>query len=125
MTGPTYTVLCGDARSKLAELPENSVHMWITSVPYWGLRRYLDHPDESIAVEAGAVGACPFSPDGAPVVARVTGRRVPGWAIEHNAAGPLPQSPVRSAEPLEDLVLVPYGCTNLRVTEFPVLGQDC
>jgi hypothetical protein len=88
----------------------------------YGLRIDPDHPDESIAFESGSIGACPFSPDGAPVVARVTGQRVPEWRIEHNAAGPLPQSPVRSAEMPEELVLVPYGCTNLRVTEFPVLG---
>lgn len=43
---PTWSVLCGDAREKLGELVENSVQMFFTSPPYWGLRRYLDHPDE-------------------------------------------------------------------------------
>jgi DNA modification methylase len=43
---PTYRILCGDARARLAELYENSVQMFITSVPYWSLRRYVDHPDE-------------------------------------------------------------------------------
>ena len=52
---------------------------------------------------------------------KVMGRRVSGWKIEKNAAGPLPQSPVKSSDPLEELTLLPYGCTSLRVTEFPLL----
>jgi hypothetical protein len=67
------------------------------------------------------VGAMPFSPDGAPVVATVKGRRVQEWTLVQDAAGPLPQSPVTSAEPLETLELVPYGATSVRITEFPVL----
>jgi DNA modification methylase len=38
--------LLGDARAKLAELPENSFQLCVTSPPYWGLRSYLpaNHP---------------------------------------------------------------------------------
>lgn len=36
----TYRVLCGDAFSVLATLPEGSVDMCMTSPPYWGHREY-------------------------------------------------------------------------------------
>ena len=34
------TVLVGDVREQLATLPDESVHMVVTSPPYWGLRDY-------------------------------------------------------------------------------------
>ena len=55
--------------------------------------------------------------------ARVKGRRLIGWGLEKGAAAPPPQSPVASQEPLEDLTLIPYGCTDLRITEFPTLAS--
>jgi DUF1680 family protein len=67
------------------------------------------------------LGALPFSPAGAPVSLRLSARRLPGWRLVNGSAAPAPPSPVSSGEPLEEITLIPYGCTNLRMTEFPVL----
>lgn len=37
---PNYRILCGDALSILATLPDGSVDMCMTSPPYWGHREY-------------------------------------------------------------------------------------
>jgi hypothetical protein len=41
--------------------------------------------------------------------------------MEKSAAASPPASPVTSDEALEDLTLVPYGCTDLRIAVFPWL----
>ena len=76
---------------------------------------------QDVAFAEHPVGDCPFSPDGAPVSATVKGCRVPAWIMENGSPADVPPSPIVSSEPLEELTLIPYGCTNLRITEFPVL----
>lgn len=41
---PTWRLLDGDARVRLRDLPDDSVHMVVTSPPYWGLRAYAVEP---------------------------------------------------------------------------------
>jgi hypothetical protein len=79
--------------------------------------------EQSIRFEVHTPGSSPFSPERAPIKAMAMGRRLPEWGLEHNAAAPPPQSPVESSEPLETLTLIPYGCTNLRIAEFPILAS--
>lgn len=104
------------------ELPHADWEVYPTTAWNYALDVSAATLADDVAFEEHAVGDCPFSPQGAPVSATVKGRRVPGWKMEHGSAADAPQSPVTSSEALEELTLIPYGCTNLRITEFPVLG---
>jgi hypothetical protein len=79
------------------------------------------NPAASVSFEEKPVGERPFSPEGAGVQGTVKGRKLPGWRSAHGWAGEISPGEAESKEPVEDLTLIPYGCTNIRITEFPKL----
>ncbi len=63
---------------------------------------------------------CPFSPEGAPVELVLPMAEIP-WESAYGVCAREPDSRAPLEEP-EEKRLIPYGCTNLRMTEMPMLS---
>src|SRR5207248_1362730 len=70
-------------------------------------------------------GTNPFDAATTPVKLTAAARKLPQWDLAWNGvvAFDPPATPVRSSEPQERVTLVPFGAQDLRVTDFPVLGD--
>jgi len=68
--------------------------------------------------------AYPWTMQNAPVVLRTQGKIIPDWKVYREMAGPLPHSlPLKHLQDIvpDEITLIPYGCSTLRITEFPVV----
>ena len=83
-------------------------------------------PEEQYTIEKKGSSVYPWNPESAPIVIKTKARRIPSWQLYNNMTGPIPYSityGLETAKETEEITLIPYGCTNLRISQFPVIGR--
>jgi len=91
---------------------------------YGLLESAVNDPAKGFELTRKSITAYPWTLAHAPLELRTRGKRIPEWQLYNHRAGPLPHSRPQlhlEKNSAEDIVLLPYGCTRLRITEFPVV----
>jgi len=73
---------------------------------------------------ADKIVSYPWNVQNAPITVRTIARQLPHWQMYNQSAGPQPYSIAYGmpAGRTDSVTLIPYGCTKLRIAEFPVVG---
>ncbi|HTB96990.1 MAG TPA: beta-L-arabinofuranosidase domain-containing protein [Terracidiphilus sp.] len=142
--GPLYFVLrIGEAFRPISELaglptPPGCVNWRIDPTTDWNYALVIDRKHPHCTMTTSPISSMPFAQkdepvklpnanefapwrQDVPIVLQFKARRVPQWGMKGANAAPVPVSPVSTDSPETFVELIPYGCSKLRIAEFPTV----
>ncbi len=126
--GPlVYALKIGESWKKIENSDQYGDYYEVSPVSPWNYG-LMEVPEERWqqafeVVKKDHMPDYPWNLANAPIELKASAVRLPNWELYDGNAGPLAYSPqsMPPGEKPETITLIPYGCTTLRITEFPVV----
>ncbi len=148
--GPLYFVLrIGEAFKEIqtaedrpvkTQNPTGRVDWRIDATTDWNYALDIDRNHPQYTMTTNKISAYPFAQKGEPIwnssslsyvpwnqdvpmILTMKARKLPQWGMEGASAAPTPASPLQAGTDATNVELIPYGCSRLRISEFPTISD--